>query len=151
MDKCREYKETIEGALFVYNEKNPKDFLGVSVVDYELVCSIIHQESSFNPKARSRFNAVGLMQMRYIALVELSRLEEQFGINMENPVSNIYAGLNYLLILFKYTPSYCRQNAVQNLHFVLSAYNQGVGRVLDRGNCKTRYSNQVLQRLYAKI
>lgn len=148
LTKCEEYRVAIEAALQIYQDKNPKDDIGVRIVDYKLVCSIIQQESSFRPKARSFVNAVGLMQVRYIALLELSRLNQPFGINMENPSSNIFAGLNYLFILYKYTPEHCRSNAVENLHFVLSAYNKGVGRMIKNGTCKTNYSNQVLHRMY---
>jgi soluble lytic murein transglycosylase-like protein len=101
------FRDLIEAAASRYN------------VDAELIASIIAAESNFNPKAISRRNARGLMQL-------LPTTAARFGVhNIFDPAENIDAGTHYLsslLALYK-----------NDLALTLAAYNAGPLRVQQFG------------------
>ena len=84
-------------------------------VDADLITSVIAAESNFDPKAISRRNARGLMQL-------LPTTATQLGVrNIFDPQENIDAGAHYLsdlLLLYK-----------NDLALTLAAYNAGPDRV----------------------
>ncbi len=91
-----------------------------------LVYAIIKQESSFNPKARSRANAKGLMQLMEKTAKKTyrasKRLQKQFGKegykNLFDPEVNIAIGTTHLREL---------SNKLQGSHMkVIASYNAGV-------------------------
>lgn len=88
-------------------------------VDPFVLLSLIRQESGFNPQARSRVGARGLMQLmpataRQVA--SINRTEK-----LDNPYLNMKIGSQYFNYLFdKYD---------NNLVYTLSAYNAGEARV----------------------
>jgi soluble lytic murein transglycosylase-like protein len=84
-------------------------------VDPALVRAVIETESNWNPSARSRKGAVGLMQL-------IPTTAQRFGANDAfNPKQNIEAGVRYLKALLE------RYNG--NLDLALAAYNAGEGAV----------------------
>ncbi|HKV60362.1 MAG TPA: lytic transglycosylase domain-containing protein [Candidatus Acidoferrum sp.] len=89
-------------------------------VDADLITSVIAVESNFDPKAVSRKNARGLMQL-------LPETAARFGVkNIEDPQENIDAGTQYLReLLQKYN---------NNLALTLAAYNAGPERVQQYGS-----------------
>jgi soluble lytic murein transglycosylase-like protein len=101
------YRELIEAAASRYS------------VDAELIASVIAAESNFNPKAISRRNARGLMQL-------LPETATRLGVhNIFDPGENIDAGTHYLsdlLTLYK-----------NDLALTLAAYNAGPLRVHQYG------------------
>jgi len=84
-------------------------------IDRALIESVIHAESSFNPKAVSRKGAKGLMQLMPATAAEL-------GVNnVFDPQANVDGGTRYLQqLLIKYN---------NNLAKALAAYNAGPHRV----------------------
>jgi soluble lytic murein transglycosylase-like protein len=109
-------------------------------LDADLIASVIAAESNFNPRAISRKNACGLMQL----LPETAR---KLGVrNIFDPRENIEAGTRYLgglLQLYK-----------NNLTLALAAYNAGPRRVNQYGAVPpyqetVAYVNRV-SRSYAK-
>lgn len=88
-------------------------------VDAELIASVIAAESNFDPKAISRRNARGLMQL-------LPETATRLGVhNIFDPAENIDAGTHYLsdlLTLYK-----------NDLALTLAAYNAGPLRVQQYG------------------
>jgi soluble lytic murein transglycosylase-like protein len=84
-------------------------------IDAELITSVIAAESNFDPKAISRRNARGLMQL-------LPATATHLGVkNIFDPQENIDAGTHYLsdlLVLYK-----------NDLALALAAYNAGPDRV----------------------
>lgn len=88
-------------------------------VDADLISSVIAAESNFDPKAVSRRNARGLMQL-------LPGTAARFGVqNIFDPQQNIDAGTHYLRDLLQ------RYN--NDLVLTLAAYNAGPERVQQFG------------------
>src|SRR5258707_5172647 len=97
------YRELVQGSGKKYN------------VEADLINSVIGVESNFDPKAVSRKNAHGLMQL-------LPETAAQLGVkNIDDPAENIDAGTRYLRdLLQKYN---------NDVALALAAYNAGPDKV----------------------
>src|SRR6266851_7060926 len=101
------YRELVEAAAARYS------------MDADLITSVIAVESNFDPKALSRKNARGLMQL-------LPETAARLGVkNIDDPAENIDAGTRYLRdLLQKYN---------NDLALALAAYNAGPDKVQQYG------------------
>jgi soluble lytic murein transglycosylase-like protein len=101
------YRDLVEAAAKRYN------------VDADLITSVIAVESNFDPKAVSRKNARGLMQL-------LPETAARLGVqNIFDPKENIEAGTHYLHDLL--------QKYDNDLVLTLAAYNAGPEKVQQYG------------------
>lgn len=111
-------------------------------VDADLIHCVIAVESNFNPKAISRKNARGLMQL-------LPQTAAHLGVhNIFDPHENIDAGTRYLKFLL------ARYN--NNVNLALAAYNAGPLRVDQHGRRVPPYPEttkyiQHVARIYVKM
>ncbi|MEO8103879.1 MAG: lytic transglycosylase domain-containing protein [Betaproteobacteria bacterium] len=119
--------ETLAGEIRNYDEKQRARYAGhiqnaakVTRLDAALIHAVIAAESGYNPFARSRKGAVGLMQL----MPETAR---RYGVtNRLDPAQNINGGARYLRDLVRMF-----NNDVQ---LAVAAYNAGENAVLRAGN-----------------
>jgi membrane-bound lytic murein transglycosylase F len=91
--------------------------------DWRLVASMIYQESRFNPHAKSRAGAYGLMQLMPIT-------GQRFGAYPGSSLqTQIRAGLMYIKWLDKKLSDV--KNPEERKKFILAAYNIGLGHIMD--------------------
>lgn len=90
-------------------------------VDWKLVLAVMAQESRFDPYAKSRMGAIGLMQI----IPRFSRFEEH---ELWDPETNIREGLRYLR---KHLDHYSYMDEDNQLAFALATYNAGMGHMAD--------------------
>jgi len=100
--------------------------------DWELLASMIYQESHFNNKARGWGNSFGLMQFMPVT-------GSKYGVDTSSSaLSNIVAGVKYLKYLDDYW-SPMIDDPKQRIRFVLASYNVGPGHVLDARRLAEKY------------
>ena len=91
-----------------------------------LIHAVISAESAYNPFARSKKGATGLMQL-------MPATAKRYGVrNLLDPVQNIHAGARYLRDLMDMFDN--------DLKLVLAAYNAGENAVLRAGRRVPEYS-----------
>lgn len=101
--------------------------------DWRLVAAIIHQESKFNPNARSWCGAQGLMQLMPGTARDLGVPSSQ----VYNPERNIKGGTDYLKQLEKTWSNI--DDLTQRIKFILASYNAGPGHVKDAANLAAKF------------
>lgn len=89
-------------------------------LDPLLICAIINTESSFNPSAKSKKGANGLMQLTDDTAKYISEMTNISDYDLLSPDTNIYFGCFYLRYLL---------NKFKNQKTALAAYNAGEGNV----------------------
>jgi len=91
--------------------------------DWRLIVAQMHQESGFDPQARSFAGAIGLLQVH-------PRAAEQMGYtDLEDPETNIHAGIEYLAWVYEHFEDDLPVR--DRMWFSLAGYNVGRGHVRD--------------------
>ena len=101
--------------------------------DWQLLASMVYQESHFSPTAQSWAGANGLMQLvpgtaRRYGLDSISQTAEQ----------SLIAGTSYILDLDKYW-KYRITDKEERIKFILASYNVGLGHVIDARNIALKH------------
>jgi len=118
-----EYLSHITGKISKYDELI-QQYADASEIDWRLIAALVHQESRFNPKAKSWAGASGLMQL-------MPKTAAQYGCKkLFDPESNIKAGIKHFNWLEKYWNKKVTDKD-QRLKFILASYNVGHGHVND--------------------
>lgn len=118
-----EYLSHITGKISKYDELI-QTYANASDIDWRLIAALIHQESRFNPKAKSWAGASGLMQL-------MPKTAAQYGCKkLFNPEANIKAGIKHFNWLEKYWSKKINDKN-QRQKFILASYNVGHGHVND--------------------
>jgi membrane-bound lytic murein transglycosylase F len=92
--------------------------------DWRLLASLVYQESKFDPEARSKVGAYGLMQMMPTTM-------EDYGVDTcASPERHIAAGVKYIKYLDRLLADFIPDEN-ERIKFVLAAYNIGPGHILD--------------------
>lgn len=100
--------------------------------DWELLASMIYQESHFNPKAKSWTGAFGLMQL-------MPNTARRFGVDTNAGIAQqIAAGVKFLQYLDKQWAKTVT-DSIQRQKFVLASYNVGLGHIIDARNLAEKY------------
>ena len=90
--------------------------------DWRLIAALIRQESNFDPYARSRAHARGLMQL-------IPETAKEVGVrHVYNPKENIAGGVLYLRKMYDRFPKIKTDDRIK---FALASYNAGIGHILD--------------------
>jgi membrane-bound lytic murein transglycosylase F len=146
MEKHRDTARSMQdgGKLSPYDDlvKKYADKYGY---DYRLMVSQMHQESKFNPKAKSYTGARGLFQV-------MPRTAKSIGFNpkkLADPETGIHAGIKYLDWVSERFDHYDIAED-ELIWFTLAAYNAGSGHVTDairlakqKGYDETRWFDNV--------
>lgn len=90
-------------------------------LDPYVIMGLIHQESYYNPKARSAVGATGLMQLMPATGKEIAH-RIHTGTNLENPDTNIRLGTYYFRMLVNMFGG--------NVNLAIASYNAGQGNVM---------------------
>jgi membrane-bound lytic murein transglycosylase MltF len=103
-----------------------------SGIDWRLVASIIHQESKFNPDAKSPGGAMGLMQL-VKATTNLYKVKNPY-----DPQENVRAGIQLLKQLDKLFADKIEDDD-ERMWFVVASYNAGSGHIEDARQLAKKY------------
>lgn len=125
--------ETLAGEVRYYNEKararyakHIQDAARLTQLDPALIHAVISAESGYNPFARSKKGAAGLMQL-------MPETAKRYGVkNRLDPAENIHGGARYLRDLV--------QMFNNDLQLAVAAYNAGENAVVKYGNRIPPYS-----------
>jgi membrane-bound lytic murein transglycosylase F len=90
-------------------------------MDWRLVVSLLYQESRFNPDARSRADARGLMQV-------LPRVAGDQADSLYVPEANMRAGMRLLAGSWR---KYAYLDSLERIRFTLAEYHAGIGHLTD--------------------
>lgn len=117
-----DYYSLKTGAISPYDELIKKYSTSINW-DWQLLSSVIYQESHFDPKAGSWAGAHGLMQLMPVTAKELGVK------NTSNPEQSIKGGCKYLDMLYERWTDI--PDSIQRIKFTLASYNCGYGHVVD--------------------
>ncbi len=115
-------------------------------VEAELIWAIMRQESAFFPKALSRSNAQGLMQVIPSTWKWMAELQKEPPADPFDPATNIRYGSFYLYWLEKYFKDYSGDPEL-----IVSSYNRGQGYIkrLFEGNRVNKDKDELYRRIDA--
>ncbi len=101
--------------------------------DWQLLASLIYQESHFSPTARSWSGANGFMQL-------IPSTAKHYGLDTIDATAeqSLKAGTSFIVDLDRYWKKYIPDKK-ERIKFVLASYNAGLGHVIDSRNLAGKY------------
>lgn len=101
--------------------------------DWQLLASLIYQESHFSPTARSWAGANGFMQL-------IPATAKRYGLDTIDATAeqSLKAGTSYIVDLDNYWKKYIPDKE-ERIKFVLASYNAGLGHIIDARNLAGKY------------
>lgn len=101
--------------------------------DWQLLASLIYQESHFSPTARSWAGANGFMQL-------IPATAKHYGLDTIDATAeqSLKAGTSFIVDLDRYWKKYIPDKK-ERIKFVLASYNAGLGHVIDARNLAGKY------------
>lgn len=104
--------------------------------DWQLLASLICQESHFSPTARSWAGANGFMQL-------IPATAKHYGLDTIDATAeqSLKAGTSYIIDLDNYWKKYIPDKQ-ERIKFVLASYNAGLGHVIDARNLAGKYGKK---------
>lgn len=128
-----EFYTLTSGSISPYDEAIKKHAPKINW-DWELLASMIYQESHFNNSAKGWGGSFGLMQFMPVT-------GSKFGVNDSSSAeANIIAGTKYIKHLEKMWVSSV-PDSLERIKFVLASYNVGPGHVKDAQRLARKYSD----------
>lgn len=112
-DVCMQYTPFVKKQSKYPYEEQIERIARKHKVNPELIAAIIKQESKFNPDARSKKGAIGLMQL-------MPKTAAWLSVNPHNTEENLEGGIRYLTQQLK---------KYKSVKLALAAYNAGPGNV----------------------
>ena len=104
--------------------------------DWQLLASMIYQESHFSPTARSWAGANGFMQL-------VPETAKHYGLDTIDATAeqSLKAGTSYIQDLDNYWKKYIPDKQ-ERIKFVLASYNAGLGHIVDARNLAAKYGKK---------
>ena len=104
--------------------------------DWQLLASLIYQESHFSPTARSWAGANGFMQL-------IPSTAKHYGLDTIDATAeqSLKAGTSFIVDLNAYWKKYIPDKQ-ERIKFVLASYNAGLGHVIDARNLAGKYGKK---------
>jgi membrane-bound lytic murein transglycosylase F len=104
--------------------------------DWQLLASLVYQESHFSPTARSWAGANGFMQL-------VPGTAKHYGLDTVDATAeqSLKAGTSYIIDLDNYWKKYV-PNKDERIKFVLASYNAGLGHVVDARNLAGKFGKK---------
>lgn len=104
--------------------------------DWQLLASLIYQESHFSPTARSWAGANGFMQL-------IPSTAKHYGLDTIDATAeqSLKAGTSFIVDLDRYWKKHIPDKQ-ERIKFVLASYNAGLGHVIDARNLAGKYGKK---------
>lgn len=104
--------------------------------DWQLLASLIYQESHFSPTARSWAGANGFMQL-------IPSTAKHYGLDTIDATAeqSLKAGTSFIVDLDRYWKKHIPDKQ-ERIKFVLASYNAGLGHVIDARNLAGKYGKE---------
>lgn len=104
--------------------------------DWQLLASLIYQESHFSPTARSWAGANGFMQL-------IPSTAKHYGLDTIDATAeqSLKAGTSFIVDLDRYWKKHITDKQ-ERIKFVLASYNAGLGHVIDARNLAGKYGKK---------
>lgn len=104
--------------------------------EWQLLASLIYQESHFSPTARSWAGANGFMQL-------IPATAKHYGLDTIDATAeqSLKAGTSFIVDLDRYWKKYVPDKQ-ERIKFVLASYNAGLGHVIDARNLAGKYGKK---------